>query len=369
MHDFGISLRRDNVILVMNALVYMLKIMLMTNSRDYKFGIISSLLLLIHYQLTGHPIFNQMEMYDGMLNEEPGEVSLSVLARMQHAPKVRQSRYLMDINYKLLPQFSRVWSTFEELTGEETESGYHTIPLDSDEVVATTQFFRGMIRRIVGKQFNHYSQDSSNWVSLEQATATAVLEMPPPFLVHKTLPLFDDAIAKLKQILARRWVHDEVQALLPEEMRSEDRKMERKHAERKHNSDNDDQSDDSEDQPLPDTDLPPLVTPPSPPQLADTKEEKPKSPPQPESEKKVKVDRKERPRPKKIRKLKRKVEAQQKKKTQPPKQPQKKKAKKQPDPKPPPPPRAPSVSASGRARRVAAPRPGFFEETRGFVRH
>jgi hypothetical protein len=146
----------------MNALVYMLKIMLMTNARDYKYGLISSLLLLIHYRVTEHPIFNQIETFDGMLNEEPGEVSLSVLSRMQHAPKVRQTRYLMDNNYKMLPQFDRVVETFNSLTGADHKSGYHNIPLDSEEVTATTHFFRGIICRVLSKQFSHYSNNSSD---------------------------------------------------------------------------------------------------------------------------------------------------------------------------------------------------------------
>jgi hypothetical protein len=191
--------------------------------------------------------------------------------------------------------------------------------------------------------------------------------MPRPFLVHHTVSLFDDALDKLKQMMTRRWVNEEVRALLPDDLLGVIDNIELPLEDRKENLN--EISDDLNEKYVVVMDLLPLVIPLEILPVADVKDDNVVSASSSTSEEEKKERKVQQRRKKKIIKRTKKavVENEQKKDTK--KTAPKKKRKTTPVAVPPAPPRQPSVSASGRVRRATAPRPGFFEENRGFIRH
>lgn len=368
VHDFGLAIRAHNIKQIIPALLFMLKIFLLTNCKDYKYGTLAALLVLYHLRESKHPVFETLELFPGMLNEEPGEISLSVLARLQTSAKVRCNRELMSANYQLIPRLSSITATMDAICGISLTSGYKRIKPGGPDVSAASAFFLKVIRDLKAKQFRHYTGDPNSWKSLQDALKTAANVAPEPYL-RPTKHLLEGTYAKWRTQMKQRWVRDDVVALLPgfEHLVRSDDSKERKEP----LPPSDDDDDDDLKHGWSDDEAPPLVRPPMPgttcgPPLPgisvppampqeDKKGPAPNvAPPAVPGAEAKRGRRRGRPRRAEGASRSTTIVAD----------------KKQRSSEPPPiavQPAAPSLSQAGRPRRRGAPRPGFFEETRGWV--
>lgn len=348
-------------------MLYMLKIFLVTRCREYTYGTLAAILVLLHLRDIKHPVYDSLEMFPGLLNEEPGEISLGVLARLQPSTQVQQSQQLMSENYQLIPRLSRVTATMESICGISNASGYMTIKPTGGDLSSAVEFFRKTIRELRSKQFRHYTGDPSSWVDYQRAMASADNKEPEPYLPVSSAALLRDAHRKWLVQLRTRWIRESVVAHLPgfEQFARQPERKARLGGDEKIPPSDDEPSDHgwSEDE------TPPLVPPPPLPPLppavggrpqqpdgADRKLRAPSPPParrgrarggRRRSRTSLPVDeRKEQKAQTAARGRKRRADA-------PARAPVA--------------PSSPVRSASGRVRRATAPRPGFFEITRGWV--
>lgn len=135
--------------------VCLLKLFLMSGSKQYARSLICDLLIITHQHQVDHPIFRLSEADPHCFNEEPGEISLSVLARLnlgmtdKRSLKVMGQRYRMSKAAMLLAHYLNPRMR-KRLIPSRTKK--YTIKPEGAEVNATISFFRSMIDACVANQ-------------------------------------------------------------------------------------------------------------------------------------------------------------------------------------------------------------------------
>ena len=89
------------------------------------------------------------------MDEEVLELSLAQLTRMQPSMQLKSSLPQSNNTYKLRPHVAHVVNTVDSYVGQASVSGYMRINDDRDDLVATREYFRNVIRRLRGKQFKY----------------------------------------------------------------------------------------------------------------------------------------------------------------------------------------------------------------------
>ena len=143
---------------LIRATLFMLKIFVLTKSRDYMLNV-------LFLSNSNHPIFEHLNTYPGLMDEEALELSLAQLTRMQPSMQLKSSLQQSNNTYKLLPHVAHVVNTVDSYVDQASVSGYMRIKDDSDDLVATREYFRNVIRRLRGKQFKYYGGDWKDWTS------------------------------------------------------------------------------------------------------------------------------------------------------------------------------------------------------------
>ena len=238
-------------------MMYMLKIFLVTRCKEYTYGTLAAILVLLHLRATKHPVYDSLDMFPGLLNEEPGEISLAILARLQ--PPGQSSHALLSENYQLIPRLAKTTGTMASICGLTYHSGYMIIKPASTDLSSTVEFFRKTIRDLKTNQFRHYRGESTSWVDAKQAMSGAGNEIPEPYLPNTTMDLLRTAHGRFLKQLGTRWVRDRVIAHLPGfEQFGEGIDQKRAAARTDHSSS------EVSDQGWSEDEFPPLVAPPSP---------------------------------------------------------------------------------------------------------
>ena len=76
---------------LIRATLFMLKIFVLTKSRDYMLNVTRSILQLLFLSNSNHPIFEHLNTYPGLMDEEALELSPAQLTRMQPSMQLKSS--------------------------------------------------------------------------------------------------------------------------------------------------------------------------------------------------------------------------------------------------------------------------------------
>jgi len=205
---------------LIRATLFMLKIFVLTNSRDYTLNVTRSILQLLSLSNSNHPIFEHLNTYPGMMDEEALELSLAQLTRMQPSMQLKSSLEQSNNTYKLLPHVAHVANTVDSYVDQSSVSGYMKIKNDSEDLVATREFFRHVIRRLRGKQFKYYGGDWKEWTSSAASQAHLASARPDLYLRGDTVGELDRVFLTIERSYGRRWMNEIYFGHFPELKRS-----------------------------------------------------------------------------------------------------------------------------------------------------
>ena len=193
---------------LIRATLFMLKIFVLTKSRDYMLNVTRSILQLLFLSNSNHPIFEHLNTYPGLMDEEALELSLAQLTRMQPSMQLKSSLQQSNNTYKLLPHVAHVVNTVDSYVDQASVSGYMRIKDDSDDLVATREYFRNVIRRLRGKQFKYYGGDWKDWTSHAASQAHLASARPELYLRSGTVGELDRVFLTIERSYGRRWMND-----------------------------------------------------------------------------------------------------------------------------------------------------------------
>ena len=135
-----------------------------------------------------HPAYQLLTVHSTLLNEEPGEVSLSQLARLQTSVHQTSNINVTTDNFSLMTLTKRTSAVFRTDPGKRTTaSGYREIDIEGAEVAIAIAFFKGIIRKLLTAQFRHYTGSPDSWTnSVVAQRGAGVMEVKPPrgFIQH-----------------------------------------------------------------------------------------------------------------------------------------------------------------------------------------
>ena len=194
----------------------MLKIFVLTKSRDYMLNVTRSILQLLFLSNSNHPIFEHLNTYPGLMDEEALELSLAQLTRLQPSMQLKSSLQQSNNTYKLLPHVAHVVNTVDSYVDQASVSGYMRIKDDSDDLVATREYFRNVIRRLRGKQFKYYGGDWKDWTSHAASQAHLASARPELYLRSGTVCELDRVFLTFERIYGRRWMNDSYLGQFPD---------------------------------------------------------------------------------------------------------------------------------------------------------
>jgi len=184
-----------------------LRIFAATHSPEYSRVVFTWYCQLRHLRESKHPAYQLVKLHSTLLNEEPGEICLSQLARLQGSVHQRSSISVTNRNYQLLPLTSQIAEMFSEPAGYERQgSGFVTLSAEDEEVKVATSFFEATIRRLVCGQFVHYVGPIDKWKSRVACAKAAALNPCSPYFPSDTTALLQPIVDKTALILDRDWL-------------------------------------------------------------------------------------------------------------------------------------------------------------------
>lgn len=201
---------------LLRATLFMLKIFVLTKSRDYMLNVSRSILQLLYLSNSNHPIFEHLNSYPGLMDEEALEISLAQLTRMQPSMQLKASLEQTNNTYKLLPHVAHVAQTVDSYVNHASESGYMKIKDSSPDLIATREFFRHLIRRIRAKQFKYYGGNWKEWTSHAAAQTQLTDARSDPYVRTGTVSELNSVFLTISNSYGRRWMNDAYISHFPE---------------------------------------------------------------------------------------------------------------------------------------------------------
>ena len=174
MHDFGITIKVDNIKEYEAQLPLILRLLVSTRSPSYAQALLTWMSQLSYLRQLNHPAYRLLSLHPTLLNEEVGEISLSQLARHQSSVHQRASLQRTSANFAMLSLTGKISDIFREEAGfDRTPSGYIEVDPDGAEVKAATNFFTTVIRKLSTGQFQHYTGKPDSWSNTVKAHKAA----------------------------------------------------------------------------------------------------------------------------------------------------------------------------------------------------
>ena len=133
---------------------------------NYPKVILVNLLILDYWRTQNHVVWKMMKSNLGILNEESGEQTFSLLGRSVLGDTILSQFDHMNKVYSLLPITRSIKGEIMEDQHSSTSISWrHTIHLDSDEVRATSIFFKTTIKEILANRFQSYDGSNDSYTS------------------------------------------------------------------------------------------------------------------------------------------------------------------------------------------------------------
>lgn len=133
---------------------------------NYPKVILVNLLILDYWRTQNHVVWKMMKSNLGILNEESGEQTFSLLGRSVLGDTILSQFDHMNKVYSLLPITRSIKGEIMEDQHSSTSISWrHTIHLDSDEVRATSIFFKTTIKEILANRFQSYDGSNDSYAS------------------------------------------------------------------------------------------------------------------------------------------------------------------------------------------------------------
>ncbi len=190
--------------------------MLLERSGPYRSGATAGALVMIHQatQLTKAAKLVAVDL--SLINEEAGEISFSVAARMMLANTNKADVVQAD---KVFKMSSKCLETVKMFEGDDEKGvdSHYKIQADGEEVGVVTHYFRQILREMKANRWKHYSKNCVKKV--DEARAKLVLEDVVPFGRVKSVRELEDVIKKTEKEIVGYWAQDKnVVAEFPEAM-------------------------------------------------------------------------------------------------------------------------------------------------------
>jgi hypothetical protein len=134
-------------------------------SHDYPKMQLTEMLMLEYWRSSGHVIWDMMDGNMSMFNEEFGEIFFGILSRCVLGDHIKSSFEHMNDIYKLLPIYRSIRNEImkDHDNSKHSLNWHHKIPINSEEVTATTFFFKQTIRAIYSRTYKSYAVKSKGY--------------------------------------------------------------------------------------------------------------------------------------------------------------------------------------------------------------
>jgi hypothetical protein len=158
---------------VFGHLMHLYKVFICLGSTEYEKAITMQLLLILYWRQHQNmlPVWAMMESHFACFNEEPGEISLSVLSRLTKRDTMKHDFDHLSTKFKLVHMYHQMADMFSDVLmkrGTWERSHYCVEPTGGD-VKILERFFRDMIDNIVADKYTPYAP-------VKQASGTAAEE-------------------------------------------------------------------------------------------------------------------------------------------------------------------------------------------------
>jgi hypothetical protein len=157
--DYAASLKSDDGVLVRDHMMRVLWLFIKVGGRqcsEYIRGMLCNFNVLHHLFTVKHPVWRMFETNPSAFNEEAGELSLSVLARLTSSTPSQSSLSQLNNKYRLIRlQLQCAQDLNVELSRHSASNSHHHQRISPlcDDVVATGVYFSKIIRQMVTNCF------------------------------------------------------------------------------------------------------------------------------------------------------------------------------------------------------------------------
>ena len=216
VQDYGCALKLDDGEKILEMQYKLLSIFLLLDgpqSREYQKALTVSVHLWEWMKAKDHPGWTIFKHNASVFNEESGEICFSVLAREIAGSGVRSDCEAVSRKFGLIKSKIEVGKELEvEMCGEDFSSNHHgKVLATSDDVQATVQFFKRMIRRVQDGTHRHFDQTcgvlDQKMRRRQDSRKTVAMCMVPAVKLTPHKPL-SDVVLKVKDSLRSYWVFD-----------------------------------------------------------------------------------------------------------------------------------------------------------------
>jgi hypothetical protein len=136
----------------------MLRLMLLLRCGSYSRGLGLHLLQLAAWKATDHRVWRLLEAQPSLLDEEPGEVSLSMLARTHHGSTDHASVDRLSQHYVLLRHYMDLEAAAGVgLVSRSSSAGHGTVAAASDSVAVLASHFQQQVDDVLSGCFSTYA--------------------------------------------------------------------------------------------------------------------------------------------------------------------------------------------------------------------
>jgi hypothetical protein len=214
--DYGICLKLNDGLLLVNQLFKMLKLHLCLDMKSrggaYSQSIVMQILVVLYQRKHKLPSWLMLKSQPTLFNEEAGEMTFSQLARSVVGDTQQRKFEHMNRLYKLLHIYGDVEiDTLADVKGSAIEAcSRKKINPKGDEVEAVTAFMKSRIREIRHQRLTEYDGKELSWKHKVHALGNLKpLKAKEPFMNGDMMPILDLNIEKAQnKFMNTDWAGD-----------------------------------------------------------------------------------------------------------------------------------------------------------------
>lgn len=181
-------------------LLHMLRVFMLCNTRDYARATICAWLVNAYQSISLHQLAILRRSHLTLWNEEPGEISLSMLAQTTAFHTNRTHIEHVCTTYQLLQVQRELLASLPGLDKRTFNKG-QPILSTSQDVVHTGVFFSTLIREMASKTLTMYSDPASSWRDKKAADATRAAVLITPWSKLAKLSSLQEHIGDIRRLV------------------------------------------------------------------------------------------------------------------------------------------------------------------------
>lgn len=164
-------------------------------AHNYPLMQLTNLLIIEHWRRRNYVGVSMMRDNMSIFNEELGEITFSMLARVVLGDSARSDFEHMRKMYSMVPLYREVKSSIMGDTGREDSINWrHDIKEQDENVLTVGMFFRQLIRGVVANTYRSYNGTKDCYKSLEKGLANLTTDYSAPVyqadVIHKFPDMF-----------------------------------------------------------------------------------------------------------------------------------------------------------------------------------